>query len=73
MITLNIYKCLNKITEYIDNNLENNIEYEVLAKMMGVNSYTMQRIFSLITNISLSEYIRKDVYQMLDLIYTLAI
>lgn len=59
MITLNIYKCLNKITEYIDDNLENNIEYEVLAKIMGVNSYTMQRIFSLITNISLSEYIRK--------------
>lgn len=59
MITLNIYKCLNEITRYIDDNLENKIDYEVLAKMMGVNSYTMQRIFSLISGISLSEYIRK--------------
>lgn len=56
---MNIYKQLNEITKYIDNNLEKNIDYEVLAKIIGVNSYTMQRIFSLIAGISLSEYIRK--------------
>lgn len=56
---MNIYKCLNEITKYIDDNLENKIDYEVLARIMGVNSYTMQKIFSLITGISLSEYIRK--------------
>ena len=56
---MNIYKCLNEITKYIDDNLENEIDYEFLAKIMGVNSYTMQRIFSLISGISLSEYIRK--------------
>lgn len=56
---MNIYKCLNEITKYIDDNLENKIDYEVLAKIMGVNSYTMQRIFSLIAGISLAEYIRK--------------
>lgn len=59
MITLNIYKCLNEITKYIDDNLEEKIDYEVLARIMGVNSYTMQRIFSLISGISLAEYIRK--------------
>lgn len=59
MIKLNIYKALNDITNYIDNNLEQNIDYNILAKMMGVNAYTMQRIFSLLTNIPLSEYIRK--------------
>lgn len=59
MITLNIYKCLNEITKYIDDNLENEIDYDILAKIMGVNSYTMQRIFSLISGISLAEYIRK--------------
>ena len=56
---MNIYKCLNEITNYIDDNLEEKIDYDELAKMMGVNSYTMQRIFSLIAGISLSEYIRK--------------
>lgn len=56
---MNIYRCLNDITTYIDNNLEEKINYNTLAKMMGVNTYTMQRIFSLITGVSLSEYIRK--------------
>lgn len=56
---MNIYESLNKITEYIDNNLEEKIDYEVLAKYLGVNTYTMQRIFTMICNISLAEYIRK--------------
>lgn len=56
---LNIYKDLNQITEYIDKNLEEKISYEVLAKMLGVNVYTMQRLFTMIAGISLSEYIRK--------------
>ena len=56
---MNIYKSLNEITKYIDDNLEEKIDYEILAKILGVNSYTMQRIFSLIAGISLSEYIRK--------------
>lgn len=56
---MNIYKCLNEITKYIDDNIEEKIDYDVLAKMMGVNSYTMQRIFSLLCGIPLSEYIRK--------------
>ena len=56
---MNIYKALNEITKYIDDNLEEKIDYEVLSRMMGVNTYTMQRIFSLIASIPLSEYIRK--------------
>ena len=56
---MNIYKCLNEITEYIDNNLEEDISYDVLSKMLGVNVYTMQRLFTMIAGISLSEYIRK--------------
>lgn len=59
MIILNIYKALNEITEYIDVHLEDIIDYNVLAKMMGVNEYTMRRIFSLLTNFSITEYIRK--------------
>jgi len=56
---LNIYKCLNEITKYVDNNLEEEINYEVLAKFLGVNVYTTQRLFTMIAGISLSEYIRK--------------
>ena len=59
MVNLNIYKTLNDITKYIDEHLEEKIDYTVLAKMMGINVYTMQRIFSLITGISVAEYIRK--------------
>lgn len=78
---MNIYKCLNEITKYIDDNLEDKIDYEILAKIMGVNSYTMQRIFSLIADISLSEYIRKrrlssagfDLYETNDKVMDIAI
>mgnify|MGYP003318857762 CR=1 FL=1 len=56
---MNIYKSLNEITQYIENNLEENIEYETLAKILGVNTYTLQQVFSLIAGISLSDYIRK--------------
>lgn len=56
---MNIYNSLNEITKYIDNNLDEKINYEVLSKFLGVNTYTMQRLFTLIAGISLSEYIRK--------------
>lgn len=56
---MNVYKALNEITKYIEDNLENKINYSTLATFMGVNSYTMQRIFSLITGITITEYIRK--------------
>lgn len=55
---MNIYIQLNKIIEYIENNLEEDIDYKELAKMMGVNEYTFQKIFSLISNITIAEYIR---------------
>lgn len=68
---MNIYKSLNEITKYIDDNLENNIEYDFLAKFLGVNVYTMQRLFTMIAGITLADYIRKrrlsnagyDIYQ----------
>lgn len=56
---MNIYKSLNEIIEYIEKHLEDKIDYTVLTKMLGVNEYTMQRIFSLLCNIPLAEYIRK--------------
>lgn len=56
---MNIYESLNEITKYIDDNLENKMDNQVLAKKMGVNIFTMQKIFSLIVGISLADYIRK--------------
>ena len=52
---MNIYRSLNEITKYIDDN----IDYNVLAKFLEVNVYTMQWLFTMITGISLAEYIRK--------------
>lgn len=55
---MNIYVKLNQIIEYIEEHLEEKIEYKELSKMIGVNEYTFQKIFSLISNISIAEYIR---------------
>lgn len=55
---MNIYKVLNEIIEYIENNLEEDISYSRIAQIMGANEYTTKRVFSLLANISISEYIR---------------
>ncbi len=55
---MNIYTCLNEITQYIDDHIYDDIEYNILANMMGVNIFTMQKLFSLLCGVSLAEYIR---------------
>ena len=50
---------LNELIQYIENHLTEPIEYEKLAKILAVNEYTLHRVFLFITNMSLSEYIRK--------------
>ena len=56
---MNVYQALNEMTKYIDENLENEISYDVLAKFLGVNVYTMQRVFSMLVGVSLADYIRR--------------
>lgn len=56
---MDVYKKLNEITLYIDQNLDNEIYVADLGKMMGVNSYTFERLFSLLTGFTVGEYIRK--------------
>ena len=53
------YEYLNNMIKYIEDNLTENIEYKKLAKIVGTSEYTLQRIFIFLTNMSLSEYIRK--------------
>ena len=50
---------LNTTIEYIENHLTEKIDYEQLAKIAGCPSYHFQKTFLYMTNISLSEYIRK--------------
>ena len=49
---------LNNLINYIENNLDQSISDEKMCKILGVNSYTLYRIFLFITGISLTEYIR---------------
>lgn len=56
---MNYYETLNKIIDNIEENLSNKIEYKNLAKIAGTSSYTLQRIFTFLTGITLTEYIRK--------------
>lgn len=56
---MNIYQSLNQMIAYIEQNLDQDISYIKLAQFLGVNEYTMQSLFSLLCNISVSDYIRK--------------
>ncbi len=58
------------LIEYIENNLCEEISYKRLSQILGVNEYTMHRIFLFVTNYTVAEYIRKRRLSMsaLDLI-----
>ncbi len=53
---MNLFLELNKIIDYIEENLEERIDYKQLAKIIGVNEYTFQKVFSIIAGISCVEY-----------------
>lgn len=50
---------LNKVIEYIEENLTETINYKEISKIAGMSGITLQKIFYFLTNIPLSEYIRK--------------
>ncbi len=56
---MDFYNNLNKMLKFIEENLTEEINYTELAKMVGINTSTLQRVFPLISGISLTEYIRK--------------
>ena len=53
------YKLLNDMIDYIEDNLTEEINYKQLSKIVGISEYSLQRIFVFLTNVSLSEYIRR--------------
>jgi AraC family transcriptional regulator len=48
----------NQVIEYIEKNLEGEIDYEKIAALFGYSVYHVQRIFAMIAGVPLSEYIR---------------
>ncbi len=52
-------KKLGAAIDYIENNLDKEISYEEAARIACCSSYYFQRIFSYVSGISLSEYIRR--------------
>ncbi len=56
---MNIYKALNDMISYVEKHLDEKIDYQVLAKILGTNSAAMENLFSLLCGITLKEYIRK--------------
>lgn len=49
---------MDKVIEYIERNLDSEINYETIAKIACCSVYNFQRIFSFLFNMPLSEYIR---------------
>lgn len=52
-------KNLSAAIEYIENNLDNEISYDEAARIACCSTFYFQRIFSYVSGISLSEYIRR--------------
>lgn len=50
---------MNNAINYIENNLEDKMDYEKIARAACSSVYHFQRMFSFITNIPLSEYVRR--------------
>ncbi len=53
------YEILNEMVNYVEEHLLDKIDYDKLAKNLGVNVFIMQRVFSIVVNVTFSEYVRK--------------
>ena len=45
--------------DYIENNLDNEIDFSELSKITNINIFILERIFTFLTNMTLTEYIKK--------------
>lgn len=54
----NNFKRFSEVIEYLENNLESEINYSVPAKMLSVSVYEFRRIFSFAAGVPLYEYIK---------------
>lgn len=56
---MNTFARMNKVINYIEENITEEIDYETAAAIACCSKNQFQRFFSYITDISLSEYIRR--------------
>lgn len=56
---MELFKQLTCAIDYIEDNLKNEISYNKAAQLACCSNYNFQRIFSYISGVSLSEYIRR--------------
>lgn len=56
---MNYLEGMNQAMNYIEQNLSGEIDFQQLARFAGSSNINFQRLFSFITNLSLSEYIRR--------------
>ena len=50
---------INQAIDYLESNLAADIDYEMVAKIACCSTYHFQRMFSYITGVSISEYVRR--------------
>lgn len=50
---------INKVIDYIESNLTDNLDCRILAEKMNISVYEFRRIFSFVVGCPISEYIRK--------------
>ena len=50
---------MNNVLKHIEENLTQQIQYESLARIVGCSVYEFSRIFSFMSGMSISEYIRR--------------
>lgn len=53
------FECLNKMIEYIENNLDSKIDLKYLSVITNTNLFILERIFMFLTNMTIVEYIKK--------------
>lgn len=56
---MDLLKNMNDAMKYIEENLTNEIDYKVVAKLVHCSEYHFKRMFSFLAGITLSEYIRR--------------
>jgi len=55
---MDILLILNRVIEYVEKNLTSNVDYNEAAKICCCSSYNFHRMFSFLTGISITEYVR---------------
>ncbi len=58
MVIIMNFLYLNKMVEYIEDNLDDVIDYNMLSKIVNTNIFILERIFMFLTNMTINEYIK---------------